>query len=1742
MSMNPITTKDTIKNDYMAYLSSLLTVRDEEITSKAYEEVKKTNFVKGPFLEATLPFHSGKSLHELHEQGIVSGEFSKISDDIHYDRKLYNHQEIAINKITAQRKNVIVATGTGSGKTECYLLPIINELMRQKENGKLNSGVRALLLFPMNALANDQLKKIRALMANYPSITFGRYTGETSFGTEEDAAKEYEEKYNKKSLPNEMFSRKRMQDTPPHILLTNYAMLEYLLLRPEESVFFEGQNARSWRFLVLDEAHTYKGSNGTEIALLFRRLKEKISKSNRDSLQCIATSATLGSEDAKEALAEFAQNIFGEEFHVEDIVTADRIKRKETEEMHPFTPEEYKSIFIEINGMKEEEKCSYVYNRLILDSRIIKVQNVLDKKPQVAEEVADIVFDDLYTKTDKMNAFINLVELAVMAKKDLDSSSLLPARYHMFVKSLEGMFVSFYPNKEIYLNRKSTVLKGANPISVFELSNCQKCGQEYIVGKIEDGYLKHVNDIDKPNYFLISKASEHEAIDVDVDDDDTIFEATDVSNLDKYILCTVCGKIEPVNENQDNKVNRCCNVNDKRKYIEVYGLSYSGKAKDINTCAMCGSVSPSVIKRFFTANHAATFVVANSLYSMIPPIIAEKDYYDEPEVNDDFFDAPTNKISNEIKSEMGRKLLIFSDNRQEAAFFAGYMSNKHNQISWRRIILNELKKQTNGIRMDDLMDLLLIQGEKLGLFTESEISKMSENQKKTLASSIVLKEFMGVERETGLEGRAYVEIYPEPIVGGQKWDLNKEEVWNVLRYFMDTVRFAGATKYPDSINPKDEIFIPRNREVYFRKEKRGSSGGKEIISFIPAKHRKNKRFNFVKKLIKIQGVSEEALDEGALRILDEAYDLFVNLEKRGYFTREPLGKEGYALRIDYRKWYFRFIENNETIYRCSKCGKIATYSVKGICHNLKCDGTLDTIKASEVRNDPYYSIIYNNEKIIPMIAKEHTAQLSKEAAGDYQKYFEDGKVNVLSCSTTFEMGVDVGELEATFLRNVPPETANYIQRAGRAGRRTSSTAFSVTFARRNSHDINFFNNPSEIISGKIKAPYIEIMNEKIASRHLNSVILSWFFKKKPIYFEENTKALIGYNGGIDIIQALGEELENKPLDLYESIKKVFPVELFKRLDIENWLFVDRLIGNEGVLTKAINKRKEDVDHFKNIKSKLYESGKNSDKINAMINTFLQEKTINFLASNGVLPKYGFPVDVVNLQILNNSVEAKTVELTRDLKLAISEFAPPGSVIANSKVWRSYAINVVPDKGWPTYKYYECQKCRSLSSPEINATIMEYDDNAEKPKMCRCGTQMKSKWFIKPIFGFSTSFDEEPKIVGDNRPKHFYSTRTQFWGIGELDSYQKEQRKEKEIIIGGKAVKIAYSPNGKLVVLNRGNKNSGLWVCKTCGYVKENPNDPKHKNKFGHDCPNTYLSNVSLGHDFSTDILRIELPIQYGKYDLLGKNKWKSLLYAILEGASDALGIARSDINGCLDEDSGQNVLILFDESAGGAGHVKQIYNKIDEVFLAALKRVNGNCGCSDETSCYGCLRNYSNQFEHDELVRGAAKEYLKWLIYGAKAEVKIDDESVKVDIVKYHKIINDENNNIYKYSDEWAEILSQVTETSEVIEFVEALAKADIDIPTEVGIDVLSKNHEGVICEAELLWDINDNEILVLKGENEAFIDVCKNQGYTTFVIGVNAPDEVVQEIKNRIGGSNGRECSKNHTIYRLRKSAVESS
>lgn len=315
---------------------------------------------------------------------------------------------------------------------------------------------------------------------------------------------------------------------------------------------------------------------------------------------------------------------------------------------------------------------------------------------------------------------------------------------------------------------------------------------------------------------------------------------------------------------------------------------------------------------------------------------------------------------------------------------------------------------------------------------------MSNEQKIEMAAHYIMQEFMSPDIGTGLEGLGYIQIMPEKIQfqdGVSRYGVEGgENIWNVYRFVFDTLRQKGTITFPEMVSPEDDFFSPRNHAGFFR-----NTGNERIhkkgyvYGFMPSEGHKNKRSAMLLKILN-HFRQDETNEAKAIANLQQCYDdLILQMKKRGYISIGPENASGQIYALNYKKWIFKYIKSEERLYRCKKCGKIFAYSLYDICPELKCDGELEQIEAGKIRSGSYYESLYTGKQFIPMVAREHTAQLSSETARQYQEKFEQGAINVLSCSTTFEMGVDVGELEATFQRNVPPETSNYIQRAGRAG-------------------------------------------------------------------------------------------------------------------------------------------------------------------------------------------------------------------------------------------------------------------------------------------------------------------------------------------------------------------------------------------------------------------------------------------------------------------------------------------------------------------------------------------------------------------------------------------------------------------------------------------------------------------------------------------------------------------------------------
>ena len=552
---DPLETSALITAGYRRYLRSLLPVRDPRIAAALDHEITNGDLLtKGPLLEATPPYERGATLDTLIAERVLSPAFRRIgSDALPFGRPLYKHQEQAVRKVAAGR-NVVVATGTGSGKTESFLLPILNALSAEyAREGTLRPGVRALLLYPMNALANDQMKRLRQILRAAPHITFGRYVGDTK-ETEQKAVETFGRlNPGEPVLENELLSRRAMRATPPHLLLTNYAMLEYLLLRPADMDLFQGEHAGHWQFLVLDEAHVYDGARAAEVAMLLRRLRDRVARDR--PLRYIATSATVG--DKAEDVTQFAHRLFDAPFEWvagdparQDLVRASRENLPKPPFWGPLDPAVY--LKVANAGDPEEELLRRVPaegaimapgaagSLLAYEFRMARLRELLASGPQMAGELADKLFDAEDSPTDRRR-FLDALVTAGSRITGPDGLAVLSARYHLFVRATEGAYTCLSetgPHVTLARHEKCPQCRAVS----FEFGACKRCGSVYLSGTVsgDSGMLTLGPQVaGKPRTWLLLDRG----TDVTDEDDETLEEPLGKLDSKDAVLCASCGGI-----------------------------------------------------------------------------------------------------------------------------------------------------------------------------------------------------------------------------------------------------------------------------------------------------------------------------------------------------------------------------------------------------------------------------------------------------------------------------------------------------------------------------------------------------------------------------------------------------------------------------------------------------------------------------------------------------------------------------------------------------------------------------------------------------------------------------------------------------------------------------------------------------------------------------------------------------------------------------------------------------------------------------------------------------------------------------------------------------------------------------------------------------------------------------------------------------------------------------------------------
>jgi hypothetical protein len=1593
-SFNPIRVSANIERSYMDYLLSAFEFADESVQQEFRSAIDNDFLSAGPYLQLTPPYKRSSSVRELVDAGVlhpgllVLDEVTENARVLPADRPLYEHQVTTIRKV-ADSRNLLVATGTGSGKTEAFLLPILDHLLKERDSGSLRKpGVRALLLYPMNALANDQVKRLREILARFPEITFGRYIGDTD-DSQRDAEADYLSRFGHSPLPNELVSREEIQKSPPHILITNFAMLEYLLLRPEDTSLFDGPTGGFWKFIVLDEVHTYQGAKGGEIAMLLRRLRDRVHASRKAKIRYIGTSATIGDlVEGRQRVERFGQGLFDETFELEDESSCFDVVLP-TREPTPAVATSWLSSQSQIEGLgrtvreanRDQVDVRPLWTELraiataidvpliesltvwenlgrlvIRDGNFVRLRELLSASAQDLRRASEVLFGN----SQQIELVKDYVDICSAARVPGEEYNALSARYHFMLRALEGVFRCFSPEHSseqtrLFLERHEECPHCATRgvlSRTFELGPCSVCGVEYIIGSLEP-VTDEIHRIVPAERFgeelLYLSLQRRNARDSDEDEDVEV--GDDDSDIDLRTLCLQCGALSETEL-------RCGHPARASHKVRV------SKPKEVGLplrkCAECASrTTGRMVSRVETGQDAPGAVIASSLYRQLPP---------------------SSDPTRGQRPGEGRKLLTFSDSRQDAAFFAPYFERLYTGTVQRNLIYRAVLAAEQPVIFDELVEPVKKLAEQHRIIDASA----NRDTKRRQVNEWIFREFIATDMRQNLSGVGLLRIQPAvpegmtPPVTLTNLGMTASQSMSLVKVLLNTLRERAASTVPENVDIQAEVFYPNNRVTGVREF---SEQG--ILGWAPHEKRSNRRLYIVEQTLRACD-----LDADPREILRSLWtDEFQNRDSAwSQFLTDARDYRGRALkRLDHRLFEFGLLDNEGGTPVCALCRQVTNIDIGGFCIRHACGGTVVQVPDSRVRKASYRDTYMNNDPHA-LEVHEHTGQLEGKYATRLQEAFVDGKVNVLSCSTTFELGVDLGEIQAVMMRNVPPSPANYVQRAGRAGRRLDSAALALTFAQRRSHDLYYFASPQSMVNGAVRAPQISVDNPRIIRRHIHAVAIS-AFARTVVASGRTWPKVVGDFFISDFGPSLADELktwlQKHPEELGEAINRLIPDDaLATELRLGDWgwvaaLYEDDVTEDSGWMERATREVVNEVTDLLNQLETLRREqesftpgskdwmrrSKMMIRLGEQLGTIRGKQLLDFLATRVVIPKYGFPVDVVEMEVWRaGKEESEYVELTRDLRLGIVDFAPTAQTVAAKRLWRSVGLKKPPNKAFERIHWRvcgECQTFRRTSGPE------------DESPCSVCGSSQVDKLLyrpaIKPSFGFIGELS--PDKPGESRPVRVggaVSYFSEFAGIAP---------EFEEVVMGPGLVKSRVSRQGRITVLNKGPRGRGFEICDECGFAQLAPTrvSKRKREQEEHTRPGTNrtcrypVSSRFLAHEFLTDTIELVFPNVTSM-----EAAWSCL--AALVNSAEILGIDSREISGTVRAhgDGGKRkALVIFDSVPGGAGYSKLIRESLEELTLQASQMVR-NCRCGIETACYACLKSHENQYAHEHLKRNTA--------------------------------------------------------------------------------------------------------------------------------------------------------------------------
>jgi ATP-dependent helicase YprA (DUF1998 family) len=1551
---------------------------------------QKDCFTREPMLSAIPAYETSICIEDLVSNTSVPQLHPRLLDvdagEIDVTRKLYTHQVMSLTR-AQQGRNVIVATGTGSGKTECFLLPILDDILRNP-----GLGVRAIIVYPLNALANDQLDRLRALLRPLPEVTFGRYTGDTPW----DWSNVSDEDRGDVLVPNERFTRQEIRDSPPHILLTNFAMLEYLLLRPGDNPIFK---RRPLRYIVLDEAHTYSGAQGIEVSLLMRRLRECYRGS---PLQFVLTSATLSDTRAgsRDEIAGFGAKLTGGDYSADDVLLGNL--------SNPFAGSKGTSVPLEdyISAVPSEtefgEWLTVLEDPTSLRTKLLNAPLHISPTDILADSVPRMLFRwmehnreaaILHELCSERPHTVSELSEALWNRKDEDAQRvarwlsvlganavsgpkalpLLPIRFHLFYRGLGGATVCLSPACPGKEDHQSTfwskfILEDRVQCpdcasTVLPLQTCVHCGMPAVA----------VTE-DPPNCWRSVAATDTERTLILTWDTQVLEEDSGEDSGDELPriahLCVKCCAFSV-----DKPLGQCCQ-SPHNVALTVIGMAGDGHLQNCPRCGGSARPYPSVLQHFASGEDAPTAVLAESTIRNLP-------------------EEKTDKPAS------GRQILAFSDSRQRAAHFAPYLTQTTAETQFLKPVMDAIhqavKSCPEGTTLNEVASLFLGACKKRSHVVLRRTDEEGEHGYEVkLSASLTLDDRKTLQRECLIALLQQFTASPRsrktiPSLGlaSVEVDLNEfqqEELkkslpelfatgkdgHSIIQNLLSVVLYRKALSLPDGLSNRMIAQGPASATYHLSEQ--GDVAGRRRFRWNPYEAQLKLRKNAVRKSY-ISGLVAKHLgldvqvDAATLNpLLTRIWDaLKAHVLEQVHPSEYQIPYERLVIRVN-REWY-----------RCNRCSRLSVFPLGEACPSHDCKGSATRVSALDLKalfeNHHWYHRLLQADPLC-LVVKEHTAQLVNQRGRDYQREFREQRVNVLSSSTTFEMGVDVGQLKAVFLRNVPPTPANYLQRAGRAGRRRDGAAFAISFARSTPHDQFHFHAPLAIVQGKVPVPQINLANDRLTQRHVNSFLLSNYLLANPIadtgerlqvrhFFQEPSSTDSHAN-------RYQKFLSSRAAELVPALRHIIPRECGLSAEDAITASCSALVGENSVALRlaqrlaayeqqqdALSRQLNDATVSK-ATEKLGYLARAIKSTAALHKQLLDEALIDFLSSEHWLPSYAFPQDVVRLLVRQEKYTDR-MRLERDGEIGLSEYAPGAEIIADGKLFKSQGIDL-QHKELERRQYRVCHECRRVEFRDIGETV---------PKACpNCGAFPRGplgvpRQFVRPP-GFTTLFDdqvEEPNLYRLKPPP----TSEVFLLQGAPEEAFRPHADFGDISYG-------YTQRGRLFRANPGRKYKCFRICMKCGrYFEKTPKTADHVAPWGSTCRGGYIVATDLAFQFDTDTLQLRFMGHPKTPPISDESFWLSLQTAFVGAAAEVLSIPLNDIAATYQNGPHGNAeLVVYDRVPGGAGYVQRIVQDLRAIWESTLRRTRDcrNPLCDPQGSCYACLRSYSNQFKWDKLSRG----------------------------------------------------------------------------------------------------------------------------------------------------------------------------